>query len=137
VTQGGGSLTASISGNLTQGVFVEAGNAVTLTATAPSGALFAGWQGDTTSSQTSLVLPMQRPYDVTAVFLLEQQIPLDAATDEVLGTVSLSQEQREYLDQLGNRNGQYDVGDYLALLKRTGLQPSPELLRRLAARRSR
>ena len=137
VTQGGGSLTASISGNITQGIFVEAGSGVTLTATAPAGLLFAGWQGDTTSSQASLVLPMQRPYDVTAVFLLEQQIPLDAATDEVLGTASLSQEQREYLDQLGNRNGQYDVGDYLALLKRTGVQPSPELLRRLAARRSR
>ena len=137
VTQGGGSLTASVSGNLTQGVFVESGNAVTLTANAPAGSLFAGWQGDTTSTQPTLVLPMQRPYDVTAVFLLEQQIPLDAATDEVLGTTSLTQEQREYLDQLGNRNGQYDVGDYLSLLKRTGVQPSPELLRRLAARRSR
>jgi hypothetical protein len=112
-------------------VFVEAGSAVTLTATPPAGSIFAGWQGDTTSKQTALTLPMQRPYDVTAVFLLEQQIPLQDATEEVLGSTRLTQAQREYLDQLGNRNGSYDVGDYLALLQRSGVQPSAAVLQRL------
>jgi len=78
---------------------------------------------------------MQRPYDVTAVFLLEQQIPVEDATQEVLGTTRLTQAQRDYLDSLGNRNGGYDVGDYLAFLKRAGLQPSAAVLQKLVGGR--
>jgi hypothetical protein len=30
----------------------------------------------------------------------------------------LSDEEREYLDTMGNRNGRYDLGDFLAYLRR-------------------
>jgi hypothetical protein len=97
--------------------------------------IFAGWRGDTVTPHPALVLPMERPYDLSAVFLAEQQIAEDDATREVLGQPRLTQTEREYLDELGNRNGGYDVGDYLAFLRRAGLQPSPVVLRQLAGRR--
>jgi M6 family metalloprotease-like protein len=131
--QGGGQVQASVAGDVTNaGVLVEEGASVTLTAVAVPGTVLAGWQGDTVATGTTLRLTMGRPYDVTAVFLVEQVIPVQAATDELLGTPKLTDEQRSYLDQLGNRNFGYDVGDYLALLNRTGATPSPALLAKLA-----
>ena len=63
------------------------------------------------------------------------QIAVQDAVDELLGIPKLSiSPQRDFLDQLGNRNGGYDVGDYLALLDRSGVTPSPELLARLNRR---
>jgi M6 family metalloprotease-like protein len=133
--QGTGSLTSNVPGNLGQGIFVTAGSAVTLQATPSAGVIFAGWRRDTVTSNPALVLPMERPYDLSAVFLAEQQIAEDDATREVLGQPRLNLAEREYLDELGNRNGGYDVGDYLAFLRRAGLQPAPAVLRRLAGRR--
>jgi hypothetical protein len=133
--QGTGSLTSTVPGNLGQGAFVTAGSAVTLQASPSPGGIFAGWRGDTVTSNPTLVLPMERPYDLSAVFLAEQQIAEDDATREVLGEPRLTQAERDYLDELGNRNGGYDVGDYLAFLRRAGLQPSPAVLRQLAGRR--
>ncbi|MCC7134564.1 MAG: hypothetical protein IT352_18040, partial [Gemmatimonadales bacterium] len=40
-----------------------------------------------------------------------------------------------YLDQLGNRNGLYDLGDYLALLKRSGQAVPPAVLQAIASGR--
>ena len=68
----------------------------------------------------------------TAGFPLEQQSPVQDATDDLLGSPKLTEDQRTYLDQLGNRNAGYDVGDYLALLSRSGATPSPALLAKLA-----
>jgi hypothetical protein len=128
-------VTASVAGDLMAGFFVAAGTPVTLTAAAIPGMTFVGWQSDTVATANTLTLPMQRPYDVTAVYLVDQVIAVDAATDDLLGTSTLTLEQRNYLDQLGNRNGGYDVGDYLALLDRSGVVPSAELLKRLSAAR--
>jgi M6 family metalloprotease-like protein len=131
--QGGGLVSASATGDLSgTGILVEEGSTVTLTALPAPGTVMLGWQGDTVAATATLALTMTRPYDVTAVFTAEQQIPIQDATDELLGTPKLSLEQRDYLDQLGNRNGSYDVGDYLALLRRTGASPSPALLAKLA-----
>lgn len=52
----------------TNGVFVTQGTAVTLTATAAAPSVFGRWQGDTTATSSVLVLPMGRPYSVTAQF---------------------------------------------------------------------
>jgi M6 family metalloprotease-like protein len=41
-------------------------------------------------------------------------LTLDWATDELLGHPTLGAAQRAHLDSLGNGNGQYDVGDFLA-----------------------
>ena len=133
--QGGGTVTASIQGDLGAGVFVEQGSAVTLTAAMQQGLIFVGWQGDTLATDPTLRLPMQRPYDVFAVWLPEQQVPIPDATDDLLGVPKLAQSQRDYLDVLGNRNGSYDLGDYLAMLRRSGVSPSPALLALVAAQK--
>jgi len=52
----------------TNGTFVAQGTPVTLTATPTSPSVFAGWTGDTTTGNPILVLPMGRPYAVTAHF---------------------------------------------------------------------
>jgi M6 family metalloprotease-like protein len=64
----GGTVQADTAGvDLTAGVFIPDGRAVQLTATETSAA-FAGWCGDTTSSQPIITLPMHRPYTVAAAF---------------------------------------------------------------------
>ncbi len=128
-----GVVTSNVQGDLAAGFFVPAGTPVTLTAGTVQGMTFVGWQTDTVATGTTLTLPMARPYDVTPVYLVNQVIAVEDATDELLGTTKLSFLQREFLDQLGNRNGGYDLGDYLALLDRSGVVPSPELLQRLKA----
>jgi M6 family metalloprotease-like protein len=52
----------------TNGTFVDQGTPVSLTATPTSPFVFAGWTGDTTSGNPIIVLPMGRPYAVTAHF---------------------------------------------------------------------
>ena len=128
-----GIVTSNVAGDLTTGFFLPAGTPVTLTAAPVAGMVFVGWQTDTVATGTTITLPMNRPFDVTAVYLAEQTIPVQDATDDLLGVPTLSFNQRDYLDQLGNRNGGYDLGDYLALLDRSGVTPSAELLARIAA----
>lgn len=120
---GSGTVTADRPGNLLAGIFLPQGLTTTLTATpAPGGAVFfTGWTGDTVSASPTLVLPMGRPYDVTAVFTGTIAVPRAAAAAGLLGTGTLTLEQRQQLDALGNQNGYYDLGDYLALLQRAGL----------------
>lgn len=130
---GGGAVAASVAGDLTAGLFVAAGTAVTLTATPAAGAVFAGWRGDTTAAGTALVLPMAKPYDLEASFVTEVAVAVADATAEVLGTPRLTVPQKEFLDQVGNRNGFFDLGDYLALLTRSG-QAVPPALSRVARR---
>ena len=95
------------------GEFVAEGNAVWLTATPAAGIAFAGWSGDTTSSNAVLMLPMARPYTVTALFV--------ASTDvvaQLLGpTAPLTPAQLQTLDANGNNNGSFDIGDFLAWVK--------------------
>jgi hypothetical protein len=129
---GGGEVTSNVIG-VHQGVFVANGSAVTLNAVAQPGSFFTGWQGDTVSAHPAMTVPMTRPYNLVAHFVVEQVIPLQDATDELLVGAKLTDLQRAYLDQLGNRNLGYDLGDYLALLDRSGMVPSPELLQRLNA----
>jgi M6 family metalloprotease-like protein len=136
VTQTGdglGTVTASVTGDFTTGAFLPAGTPVTLTA-APGGSdVFAGWRGDTTSVATEITLPMNRAYTVEASFVASVAVSLTDATDEILGTAKLSAAQKTFLDGLGNRNGSYDVGDYLALLKRNGQAVPEAVVRALTA----
>lgn len=127
LTDGFGTVTVDRPGNLLAGIFLPQGMTATLTATpAPGGAVFfTGWSGDTVSSSPVLTLPMGRPYDVTALFTTTATVPREAAVAGILGTASLTPEQRLQLDALGNQNGYFDVGDYLALLQRAGLVGAP------------
>lgn len=45
-------------------------------------------------------------------------LTVERAADAVHGVVSLTAEELGYLDWMGNRNGRYDVGDFLSLLRR-------------------
>ncbi len=120
---GGGAVSASAPGNLVEGFFLPDGAAVTLTASPPGGILFAGWEGDTTTRNPVLALVMARPFDLHAAFLPALDIAVSSATSHLLGTPTLTLDERTFLDTFGNRNGSYDVGDYLAFLQRLGLAP--------------
>jgi len=128
LVQGGGqgAVTVGPAGGaaLPGGDFLPAGTPVTVTAQPQAGSLFVGWRGDTVATSQTITLPMGRPYDLEASFVTEVAVGVQAATSEILGTVSLTADQRTFLDLLGNRNGIYDVGDYLAYLRHTG-QPVP------------
>jgi M6 family metalloprotease-like protein len=136
MTTGSGTISASLPAVVPAlGPFLSQGTQVTLTATAAPGMIFTLWTGDTVSTSASLSLSMHRPYDVTANFSLSVPVSVAEARAEMLGTGTLSPEQREHLDLQGNRNGYFDIGDYLSMLSRLGLAPgipapAPALARR-------
>jgi M6 family metalloprotease-like protein len=122
-TSGPGAVAIDRPGNPLEGVFVMGGVPATVTATPSPGGVFIGWTGDTVTSSLNLVLPMGRPYDLTALFSVGVVVTVAEASADLLGGTPLSAAQREHLDLLGNRNGYFDVGDYLAMLARAGLAP--------------
>jgi uncharacterized repeat protein (TIGR01451 family) len=71
--------------------------------------------------------------DSISVVVLAPAVALTDAVDQLLGVQRLSTEQRRYLDQEGNGDGAYNLGDLLALLDRTGASLSAELMTRLLA----
>jgi len=209
----GGSVAADTSINLA-GDFVPDGRAVKLTPTPNGGLHFCGWTGsDTTSTDSLLTLPMQRPYTLTGnfgtsativsatarpngvmgatyadtlritggggattwtvtggalpqgltlgasgvvsgfpresgaftytatvfscdtqsrTFTLSVTVPTLATADvtaQLLGpTTPLNADQIRYLDYLGNNNGSFDIGDFLAWVKLTNAPLSSAVL---------
>ena len=195
---------------------MSSGSAVTLTATATAPSVFGRWQGDTSTPNNVLVLPMGRPYSVTAQFdpplaiatsgplsagevgssylqnlaatggagsynwslangtlppglslkvngqitgtpaatgtfaftvrvaSLPQQaqlqdsititaptLALGAVLGQLLtGTSTMGPSDLAYLDFIGNRNGVFDVGDFLAWVRVTGATPSSPTMQR-------
>lgn len=61
-------------------------------------------------------------------------VTLEQATGEILGHPTLGSAQLGYLDQNGNQNGRYDVGDFLAYLVAHGVVPSESLLLQVGQR---
>lgn len=51
-------------------------------------------------------------------------VSVDLGAQAALGQTTLGSAQLRWLDSLGNDNGQYDIGDFLSLLKRSGGQAS-------------
>ena len=125
---GGGTIQASVAGDPVAGIYTAAGTPITLTAVAPAGLIFGGWSGDTTSTNPSLTLPMNRGYDVVATFTAPVTVTLNQAVDALVGSGTLTTPQRNYLDQIGNQNGRYDVGDFLGYLELTGQAAPPEVM---------
>jgi M6 family metalloprotease-like protein len=80
----GGTIQADTAVDLTGGTFITEGRAVTLTATPDGGETFGGWSGDTTTTNTALVLPMGRPYTVIASF---GQLAISSATGRPNGVM--------------------------------------------------
>ena len=136
----GGTVVSDISGspNLVTGIFVPEGTPVTLTAAPTGGNSFIRFQGDTTTTNATLVLPMGRPYSLTAVFSGAVAVVTQDAVNALLGatctvTPCLSALQLTYLDQTGNNDGVYNLGDFLAYADRTGLNPSAAVMQQLLA----
>ena len=125
----GGTITTSVTGDLTTGVFLAEGQPVTLTATPAQGFIFAGWRGDTVSVNPGLQLTMRKGYDLEARFVTAVAVVAADAVSDLLGTPKLSNDQRTFLDELGNRNGILDVGDILAMFRRLGQAVPPAVLR--------
>jgi M6 family metalloprotease-like protein len=69
----------------TTGTFVPQGTPVTLTATPTSPFVFGGWTGDTTAAGALLVLPMGRPFAVSAHF--DPQLVITSTTPRPAGTM--------------------------------------------------
>jgi len=95
------------------------------------GALRAGTYRDTVRV-AALALSAADSISVTLV-VLAPAVALTDAVDQLLGVQRLSNEQRRYLDQEGNGDGSYNLGDLLALLDRTGASVSAEVMARLLA----
>ncbi|MDF3053153.1 MAG: hypothetical protein K0S19_1258, partial [Geminicoccaceae bacterium] len=91
---------------------------------------FLNWTGDTISTRDTLTLRMLRPLSVVANFIGVQQVTLPDAAESLLGTSELAAQQAVYLDAAGNRNGTYDLGDFLAAADRSA---APVLARARAA----
>jgi hypothetical protein len=129
---GTGTVTSSAGGDLSSGMFFPHGTALTVTATPAAGVVFAGWRGDTVATTQAIALVVGRPYDLQATFLTDIVVAVADATSDVLGTPRLTEEQKTFLDLLGNRNGFFDLGDYLALRRRNGTAAPPAALRAAA-----
>ncbi len=121
---GTGAVAASAEGALQSGSFFPEGTPLTLTASPEEGMTFAGWTGDTTVISPVLTLAVSRPFDLVATFTPTVAVTAADALQAVLGASALSEAQSAFLDLLGNRNGAFDLGDYLALVRR-GEAPSP------------
>ena len=55
----------------------------------------------------------------------------DVIAQDLLGDPQLTEAQRIHLDSLGNHDGIFNLGDFLAYLQRSGLSASPEIMQRL------
>jgi M6 family metalloprotease-like protein len=127
----GGTITASVP----SGTFLAEGTPVTLTAADTSAVrTFQGWAGDTVTKNLSITLPMGRPYSVRAVFL-ETFKTADVVAQLLNGTSPLTASQLLDIDALGNYNGSFDLGDFLAWVQATGAPLTVEQRARLAALR--
>ena len=110
----------TIAGSVPSDTFVNEGTGVTLTATDTSAVRsFQGWAGDTVTKNLSVTLPMSRPYSVRAVFL-ETFSTAQVVAQLLTGSSTLTVAQLGDLDQLGNNNGVFDLGDFLAWVQATG-----------------
>ena len=113
-------VTSGVAGDIVSGVFLPEGSSVSLRAAPQPDAVFLRWTGDTTSTGDTLTLRMLHPFSVIANFISVQQVPLADAARALFGGSILDTQQGIYLDAVGNRNGTYDLGDFLSAAERSG-----------------
>jgi hypothetical protein len=112
-------VTAGVTGDIGSGVYVAEGTSLSLRAAPQPDAVFLNWSGDTISTHDTLTLQMRHPFSVVANFVAVQPVEVPAAAEALLGASVLSVEKGVYLDAAGNRNGRYDLGDFLAAVDRS------------------
>lgn len=98
---------------------VSFGAAPRLTAVPTAASGFVAWAGPCTGRAVCQLATL--PTDtLQATFVVMPTILASAAASDLLRGTGLSVEQRTQLDQVGNADGVYNLGDLLALLDRTG-----------------
>ena len=97
--------------------FLVDGDSQVLDAAPPPLTLFAGWTGDTSAIDSRIVVRMTRPFTITAAYM---PVVLDSVVGQLATGTGLPLNQRAILDAQGNRNGRFDVGDFVAWLDRSG-----------------
>ena len=122
-------VSSGVSGDITSGVYLDEGSRASLQAGPQPGAVFTGWTGDTTATTDTLTLLMQHPFDLTANFVAVQDVVLGVAADALFETGVLRPDEATYLDAVGNRDGVYDLGDFLAASDRSGTPVTTSLPR--------
>ncbi len=133
IGSGTGNIQSTVPGNTASGVGVAPGTVVTLTAVPSLNHRFEGWAGDTTSTDSILVVTMDRDWALTAQFGYTAVFTTASAANDLLGTPTLSPAQRTLLDQEGNNNGVYDLGDFLHWVTVSGQGVPPALMAQLLA----
>lgn len=113
------------------GGWVSEGDSVVLVARPGAGAIFMGWVGDLSSSQARVVLQSVRPYNLTATF---SAASVDSVVRHLVRGTGLASAQATALDAQGNRNGRFDLGDFVAWLDQTGTAVGAEVLARVFQR---
>jgi len=88
----GGTVAATPAVNVDSGAFLAKGASLKLVArVTTAGNFFEGWTGDTTASDTTLNLVMNRPYAITATFASILTVATDSLTTAVMGAPYQSQ----------------------------------------------
>jgi hypothetical protein len=129
-------------GSICRSTFAS-GATVALTATPGVGQVFVGWSGVSCSSSgpgggtgqtggAATCTVTLRDSLVAGVTFATLPAVTASATDLLTGS-GLSPAERAILDQLGNADGAYNLGDLLALLDRTGQRLSGDVMARLLA----
>jgi hypothetical protein len=116
-------VTSGLSGDIGLGVFIPEGTRISLRAAPQADAVFLNWSGDTTAMHDTLTLRMLRPFSLTANFIPVQPVRISDAAGALFGTAALETQEGLYLDAAGNRNGVYDLGDFLAAVERSSRLP--------------
>jgi hypothetical protein len=119
---------SDVGGDVVGGTFVAEGSQVSLRADAQPNAVFAGWTGDTASTRDTLTLTVRHPYDLRANFVASRDVGLAQAADAILGATAMGSEDLLFLDAAGNRNGAYDLGDFLAAVDRSESSAPAEVI---------
>jgi len=113
------------------GSWVADGDSVVLVARPNPNAIFMGWTGDVITSEPRIAPLAVQPYNLTATF---SAASVDSVVHHLLIGTGLLTPQVQALDYLGNRNGRFDLGDFVAWLDQSGTAVSAELMARIFAR---
>lgn len=92
------------------------GRSVTVSATPNAGFTFRMWSDGATSNPYAFVLSTNLTLSPTFQQTIVPQQLAPRAIDALLGKSTLTDDERKYLDQQGNRDGVFNLGDVLALL---------------------
>ncbi|MEE9131969.1 MAG: Ig-like domain-containing protein, partial [Gemmatimonadota bacterium] len=103
---------------------------VTLSARPDTGSAFAAWDS-TCEGTRPCAASMDQDRTIMATFQQVAEPDADAAAEHLLGRPRLTLIERLFLDQWGNDNYTYDLGDFLALLNRTGQSVSAAIMKQI------